>query len=496
MPDDVFTNPSLPERSEESSGGGGGDTGGGGPLVPVSQVEAILRSAEEMEADRRRWEEWYYSQEPPPEEEPWEDPPPEEEPGPAPAAETVPPPWAYDKGLIRHVKDDLRKVGIVGEVVNAFVLYLIATSRILKNPLGGLLMGASSAGKSFLIDKIYDLMPAAGRLRATDITPQALYYVDFELSHKFIAGGERCRKEDDSTAQRTAAMRQMRSEGRLHKWVTVNRDGEQVAVEIVKEGPIAYIESTTQKKAVIFPEDLNRGLILKMNDSPGQTRKVKAREADDLACECDGEPVDVEDIQRQHQQYQAALQPYPVRIPYMRAVADYLPDHDPKFRRVVKQVGGLIQVIALLHQFQEGRPWDTDEDGNRVRMVATLADYAAARGLLLDALREATLTEKLESLYRALAKQFKPGEAFDTSQAVALVKSAKTTLRKHLQTLAGLKLLRCVQAGKGQTATRWQLTDRTLADFTLPTVERVAEVWQAKQPKQPAKQPTVSGQSG
>jgi hypothetical protein len=361
-------------------------------------------------------------------------------------------------------------------------------------PLGGLLLGSSSAGKSFLIDRTYDLMPTGGRLKATDITPQALYYLEFELCHRFVAGGERCRVEDENTAARTAALRQMRSEGRIHKWVTLNRGGEQVAVEVVKEGPIAYVESTTKKKAIILEDDLNRGFILTMNESPQQTKDVKAREADRFACTGDTDAAAILDIVCQHQQYQAALVGYPVRIPYMRAVADYLPDHEPKFRRVVKQVGGLIQAITILHQYQEGRPWDTDEDGNKFRMVATLGDYTVARKLLAGPLKEAALTEPHEQLYRLLAEAFQPGEDFDTTQVTGLVKkTTPTTLRKQLAMLAGLQLLLRVQAGKGQTATTWQLTERTLDNFNLPTVERVAQDWQAQerqQPKQPRRPET------
>jgi hypothetical protein len=327
-----------------------------GALVPVPRINVEFHAPDEDEAFRRWCEDMCGLHD-------WpsagDSDDPDQEAGPEPVApETVPPAWAYERGIIARIRADLKKIGIVGEAVNAFLLYLIATSRIMPDPLGGLLMGASSAGKSFLIDKIYDLMPVAERLKATDITPQALYYVEFDLCNKFIAGGERCHYEDANTAQRTAAMRQMRSEGRIHKWVTINRDGELVAVEVIKEGPVAYVESTTKKKGVIFPEDLNRSLILMMDESAEQTRRVKAREAERYTFECDGEPVDVEDIQRQHQQYQAALFYHRVRIPYLKAVADYLPNHDPKFRRVVKQYTYQLRgrflpdAVRLIHQGQ------------------------------------------------------------------------------------------------------------------------------------------------
>jgi hypothetical protein len=237
----------------------------GRAVVPRPVIPVRFYSDEEAENDwrreeaRRYWEQMHGSE-----------PPPETEDGPEPAAEPVlvPPPWAYQRGLVALIRGHLKKVGIVGEAVNAFALYLIATSRIMAEPLCGLLMGASSAGKSFLLKRIYALMPDEEKIEATDITPQALFYLNFEIRNYFVAGGERCHKQDEHAAARTAAIRQLVSEGRLTKLVTERDGNRNVTRKVTVEGPIAHVESTTQKKAIVYPEDLNRRLILKMNSSP------------------------------------------------------------------------------------------------------------------------------------------------------------------------------------------------------------------------------------
>ena len=89
------------------------------------------------------------------------------------------------------------------------------TSRLLPRPLSVLVQGDSSTGKSHLIARIAELFPPEQVLRATRMTPQALYHLEDPIAHKFVVGGERSRVQDDASADATAALRQLRVRGGL-----------------------------------------------------------------------------------------------------------------------------------------------------------------------------------------------------------------------------------------------------------------------------------------
>src|SRR5262245_6282282 len=129
-------------------------------------------------------------------------------------------PLAEEPDLIAAIRRDMRAYGVAGEEKNAMRLYFTASSRKLDRPLSALLQGESTAGKSFLIASIAELMPPEEILRATRMTPQALYHLEEPISHKFVVGGERSRVQDDQFADATAALRQLRSEGRITKQIT------------------------------------------------------------------------------------------------------------------------------------------------------------------------------------------------------------------------------------------------------------------------------------
>jgi hypothetical protein len=115
-------------------------------------------------------------------------------------------------------------------------------------------MGESSSGKSWLINRTADLMPPRRVFKATRLTPQALYHLPEPIAGKYVVGGERCRVQDDVNADQTAALRQLRSEREIVKWITMREGDEFVTREVRMKGPIAHVESTTVQKAIVFPE--------------------------------------------------------------------------------------------------------------------------------------------------------------------------------------------------------------------------------------------------
>ena len=52
-----------------------------------------------------------------------------------------------------------RSMGLVGETINAIVVYIVGISRLLAKPLCLFVKGGSSAGKNFLVDTVLALFP-------------------------------------------------------------------------------------------------------------------------------------------------------------------------------------------------------------------------------------------------------------------------------------------------------------------------------------------------
>ena len=91
-----------------------------------------------------------------------------------------------EKLLERHNKM-IGLTGIVGEEKNRMIAYLIYTMRKQQNPLHVMFLGASGSGKTYLQEKISELIPDEDKMEITQITENALYYFkQHELQYKLI----------------------------------------------------------------------------------------------------------------------------------------------------------------------------------------------------------------------------------------------------------------------------------------------------------------------
>ena len=80
---------------------------------------------------------------------------------------------------------DIAALGYAGQDRNKLLLYMIATSRKMENPLACIVTGESSAGKTHLAESIIKLIPPEEKEALTRATKQAFFYED-DLSHKLI----------------------------------------------------------------------------------------------------------------------------------------------------------------------------------------------------------------------------------------------------------------------------------------------------------------------
>jgi hypothetical protein len=372
--------------------------------------------------------------------------------------------------LIREVMAMIAAAGVTGEHVLSLLLYLVATSRLLAKPLAAIVQGPSSSGKSYVLEQVASLIPPEGVLMATDITPNALYYLPpGELEHRFVVAGERARHHGDESSQVTKALREMLSTGQLSKLVTIS-DGDGPRTErIAQQGPIAFAESTTATD--LFEEDANRCLILHPDERPEQTRQILLAAGARLS----GQTPPMRAVLREEAHaLQRLLDPLDVVIPYGARLAERFPEEPLEVRRAFGHLTSLIQTSALLHQYQRPR----DDLG---RVLALPQDYWLA-SLLLEAVFRQTLRQQPADALRRFVARLKSRQVSGeyTAQEVARILAiSERTVREYLQKLHERGFIEQTQIPRGPIPARWMIrAELYLADEStrlLPSMEDVCD---------------------
>ncbi|MDY0170716.1 MAG: hypothetical protein RBS80_29515 [Thermoguttaceae bacterium] len=375
-------------------------------------------------------------------------------------------------GLVKQVADDVAALGVAGEREMVVTLYLVGTSRLLTRPLSAIVQGPSSSGKSYLIEKTAALFPPEAVIRATSMTPQALFYmVDGALEHRWVVAGERSRQQDDDATEATRALREMQSAGRLSKLLPIKRDGVIESVLIEREGPIAFVESTTLAESAIFDEDRNRALLLNTDEQTIQTRRIIDRLAEGYS---GAGKAAAETIIARHHAAQRILErgPREVVIPFAQRLGELIAPERVEARRAFPQLCSMIQASALLHAKQR----ETDADG---RLIATADDYKLCRYLLLGPLGRLLgghLSAPAARFLERLRGRFTAAETFTKREAAAGDSASRTTAYGWLSELADADAIELVEPSRGRQPGTWRLAAGPAADAVLPAVEKVFPV--------------------
>jgi hypothetical protein len=275
----------------------------------------------------------------------------------------------------------LHQCGVVGEDRAAKLVYLLLTSRVLKEPVSGAVKGLSSSGKSYVIDSVLRFFPESAYIELTGMSEHALVYDKRDFAHRtlvlFEAVALREQREKAESNLTAYFVRSLLSEGRIRYPVTV-RDKEEgfVTKVIEKNGPTNLILSTTSTS--LHPENETRMLSLPTNDSKEQTRAVLRETARRRSPEGKAAPNLAEWLALQEW---ISTAEHRVFIPYAAGLAEKIPPVAVRLRRDFPAILGLIESHAILHQLSRER---TDEGW----IVATEEDYQVVRDLVADLVSE------------------------------------------------------------------------------------------------------------
>ena len=298
--------------------------------------------------------------------------------------------------LLGRTKQAIGQSGIVGEETNALIAYLIYTSRTRETPLHLLCLGASGTGKTWLQEKVGELIPEEDRLEITTLSVNAFYYFGKdELKYKLLL-----LEDMDGAEDVLYPIRELQSKRRISKTVTLkDSKGNPKTITLQVEGPVCISGCTTKEQ--MYEDNANRCILLYMDNSPEQDVKIMDYQRKMSAGLID--QMGEKKVREALKNVQRMLRPVTVKNPY--AVYLGLPEAVFKPRRTMLLLLLFIETITYYHQYQ--RELKTDKDTGEQYIESTTSDIQAAFTLL-----ETTLLKKSDELNDACRGFFEKLKAY------------------------------------------------------------------------------------
>ncbi len=314
--------------------------------------------------------------------------------------------------------------GIVGEEANRKLALLVVASRLLPKPLGCIVRGAASSGKSSLIQSAARLLPESQVLNFSRLTSQALYFLPrTSLMHSVMVVDEYEGVSDSEYSLRTLMSSQM-----LSLAITV-RDGGGLPTTRTVQIParVAVLVSTTTP---VNGENLSRFVELRMDTSAAQTERVLQRMANSQSTTGSG-VAEVHRIQNANQ----LLKPCRVTIPYAEKLS--FGNASVLARRQFGHVIGLVAAHAALYQEQRRTE---KQEGGTLLVEAKPEDYQVVYSLvqhMVDIVEE-TLSPAAVELLTTLHKD--GGSAYTIKQIMPLMGWSYSKTYRSLGELVNIRL--------------------------------------------------------
>ena len=342
--------------------------------------------------------------------------------------------------LLERTGEDIGRSGIVGEETNRLIAWLVYSSRKLSVPLHLMFLGSSGSGKTWLQERVSELVPPEDKIEITQITENAFYYFkQDELKNRLLL------IEDlDGAESALYPLRELQSKRRISKTVTLkDSKGNLKTITLTVEGPVSVSGCTTREK--VYEDNANRCLLLYIDGSKEQDGRILDYQTRAAGGEINREAE--QHTRQQLQQVQRVLVPVQVINPFAKYI--HLPQQVFKPRRTMTLLLAFIEAVTFYHQYQ--RPLKRDAQGHPY-IESTIADVEAAFTLLTDVLftKSDELTKAsrsfLEGLKVLLQQQDKT--SFLAREIRQQLRLAPTTLKRYLSELERYGYLKVNRGGR------------------------------------------------
>ena len=393
------------------------------------------------------------------------------------------------QNLLTVTNELIGKSGMIGEVDNRLLMYLIFTSRKRDQPLHIVSLGASGTGKTHLQESIGRLIPEEDLLEITTLSENAFYYFgQRELKHKLIL------IEDlDGADNVMYPLRELQSKKRISKTVAhKNSRGETRTIHLVVEGPVSVSGCTTRES--IYEDNSNRSFLIYLDESPEQDQRIMdyQRRASAGRLNIAEQEQAIEILKNS----QRLLEPIKVINPYAELLQ--LPKEVFKPRRTNTHYLQFIEAVTFYHQLQ--REQKVNKETGEIYIETTLEDIENSNRLLKQ-----ILLRKSDSLTGASRNHFEKlklyllgskKRQFTNAEISKLFRTPLTTIKRyHLDLNINGYLKKTKQ--KGSKAFNYEVASyeefealqdsiNTVLDKTLEGLRsRLSASDQPKSPKQP-----------
>lgn len=364
------------------------------------------------------------------------------------------------RDLLKHTNELIGKSGMVGEENNRLLMYLVFTSRLRNHPLHIVSLGASGTGKTYLQEKIAELIPEDEKLEITALSENALYYFDRkELKNKLVLIEDLDGASDDKVL---FAIRELQSKKKISKTIPIKDDkGNWKTITLQVEGPISLAGTTTREK--LYEDNANRSLLIYLDSSKQHKEAIMEYQRAVSAGQINKAKED--QVKEFFKDMQTVLKPVEVRNPY--AMKLKIPETVFKPLRTNAHYLAFIEMITFYHQYQ--RQTKQDPTTGQYFIETTIEDIRQANGMLKEVLlsKSDELTKACRDFFERLkswliAENLPAGQAgkesFYSKQLRVAFRMSPTTLNRHLLMLLKYGHIQ-ILGGNKKSGYEYEVTD-------------------------------------
>jgi len=294
---------------------------------------------------------------------------------------------ANNPDILAALGDALRERGVVGDLQNFLIVYLVVVTRLFPYPTSAVLKGPTGVGKSAALDAPLSLCPPSAFHILTSASDKALFYSSENFEHRIIVMHEATGMSEEVSH----SMRVLQSQGYITREITVQvPGGGRETTMITKKGPIGLLTTTTALQ--LHPENETRALSLTVPDSEERTNAILLSMTGEEKLH--PVPKDWHALQEW-----LAVGPTEVTVPFDKSVAALTRGIVPRVARDFRNMMSLVEAHALLHLKTRAR-----KSG---KVVAKIRDYRAVWKLVKDVIAvgvEASVAPETRETVNAVSK--------------------------------------------------------------------------------------------
>lgn len=353
--------------------------------------------------------------------------------------------------LLQRTGQLITQSGIVGEENNSLIAYLVYCTRKQNIPLHIMFLGASGSGKTYLQEKISELIPEEDKIEITQITENALYYFkQHELQNKLIL------IEDLDGAMTTFyPLRELQTKRKISKTVTLkDSKGNLKTITLTVEGPVCVSGCTTKEK--IYEDNANRCILLYTDITRDQDKRINEYQTKIAAGEINKERE--QQYKELFKNMQRLLRPINVINPYAKFIQ--LPEQVFKPRRTMTLLLGFIEAITFYHQYQREVKKDNN---NQLYIETTIEDIEAAFNLLKDVLfsKSDELSKATRNFLERLKQHLTDNkqESFTPQQIRKAFRIEPRTIQRYIKELYQYGFIKPISGYKHRKGYEYNITD-------------------------------------